>query len=241
MKVWPNSVSSFQRHHFSVAQQVHLGHAVVETLHAEVAVVAQRLSVVAEDAVAVLEAEGLEFGVDVDGMLVGEFGFTPHKQHPGVDDEAEDEVDDDAAQHDDETLPSGLGTELPRLGRLGHLLGVHAFVDHARDLDVAAQWQPPNAPFRFADLLLEQRETGVHEEIEFFDAGLEGTGGPIMAKFVENHQNGQAQQKLCGFDQGNHDANVHSGLRAREEFTHRCSQRIQRGAVEALLRPIFEA
>ena len=231
----------FERHHFAVPQHIDLRHAVVEAFHAEVAVIVERLAVVAKDAVAVLKAEGLEFGVDVDGMLVGEFGFTPHKQHAGVDDEAEDEVDDDAAQHDDEALPSGLGTELPRLGRLGHLLGVHALVDHACDLDVAAQRQPANAPFRFADLLLEQRKPGVHEEIEFFDAGLEGTGGPIVAKFVENHQNGQAQQKLCGFDQGNHDANVHSGLCAREEFTHRCSQRIQRGAGEALLRPIFEA
>ena len=218
-----------------------MGHAVVESFHAEVSVVAQGFAVVAKDAVAVLEAEGLEFGVDVDGVFVGEFGLTPHKQHARVDDEAEDEVDDDAAKHDDQALPRGLGAKFPRLGRLGHLLGVHALVDHACDLDVAAQREPADAPLRFADLLLEKREPGVHEEVEFLDARLEGAGGPVVAKFVEDHQNGQAQQELRGFDQGYHVANVRPSPRACEEFTHRCSQRIQRRAGEARSRPIFEA
>ena len=71
-----------QAHHAAVAQHVHRRDAVVEPFHAQVAVVVQRLAVVAEDAVAVLETDGFEFGVDVDGVFVGEFGLTPNKQHP---------------------------------------------------------------------------------------------------------------------------------------------------------------
>ena len=91
-----------------VAQQVHLGHTAVEALHAEVAVVRQSLPVVSQDAVPILEPELLQGRIDIDRVDVGQFGLAPGVQHTGVDDEAKDEVDNDAAEHDDQTLPCGL-------------------------------------------------------------------------------------------------------------------------------------
>ena len=98
----------FERHHFAVPQHIDLRHAVVEAFHAEVAVIVERLAVVAKDAVAVLEAKGLEFGVDVDGVFVGEFGLTPNEQHAGVDHKAQNQVDDDTAKHDDQRCHASL-------------------------------------------------------------------------------------------------------------------------------------
>ena len=191
-------------HFFAVAEQVDFGDPLVEALHAQVAVVLQGAPVVAEDAVAVLEAEVLQDGVDVDGVDVGQFGLAPGVEDAGVNHEAQDEVDDDAAKHDDQPLPSGLRPKLPRLRRLGHLLGVHALVDHAGDFHVAAQGQPPDAPLGLANLLFEEGEPGVHEEVKLLHAGLEGAGGPVVAELVEHHEDGQAQQELGGFDQSNH-------------------------------------
>ena len=67
--------------HFTVAEDIDSGDSVVEALHAQVAVVEQRFAIVAQNPVAVFEPERFEFGVDIDRVFVGEFGFAPNKQH----------------------------------------------------------------------------------------------------------------------------------------------------------------
>src|SRR6202012_2027153 len=69
------------------------------------------------------------------------------------------------AQHDDQPLPGGFTTELPGLGRLLHLLFVHALVDHAGDLDITAKGYPAETIFGVTDLSFEKREPGVEEQV----------------------------------------------------------------------------
>ena len=192
----------------AVAQDVDLGHGLVEALHAQVAEVRELLAVVSEDAVAVLEPDGFQGRVDVDRVFVGQFGFTPNKQDAAVDDEAQDQIHDDAPEHDDQALPRGLGSKLPRLGGLGHLFRIHALVNHSGNLHVAAQGKPADAPFRVSDLFLEQGKARVHEEVELLHLCLEGAGGPVVPQFVEDDQDGKAQKELGCFDECNHESGV---------------------------------
>ena len=157
--------------------------------------------------VAVFKAQWLQALIHLQSVgdaFCGQDGFAPNEQDHAVNGKAEDEVDDDPPQHDDEALPRRLGSKFPRLRRLLHLLGIHRLIDHPGDFDVAPKWQPTNAPFGLADLLFEERKTGVHEEVKFLHPGLERTRRPVVTKFVKHHQNGQAEQKLSGFDECDH-------------------------------------
>ncbi len=151
------------------------------------------------------------------GNAIGHVGqrqvfAAPHEHHHAVDREAEQHVHRNTAHHHDQALPHGLGAELPRLRRLGHallLLLVHALVDHATDLHVAAEGQGTDAIDRVADLLLEERIRRVEEEEELLHAHAEELGGQEVAELVQGHQNGQAQQQLTEVDRG-YPSSVHS-------------------------------
>ena len=62
-----------------------------------------------------------------------------------VDDHRQQQVEQHAAQHDQQALPGCLAAELPRLGGLLHGLGVHRLVNHTRDGTIASQWYPADA------------------------------------------------------------------------------------------------
>ena len=59
-----------------------------------------------------------------------------------IDEQGEKEVHEHATDHDQQSLPGGFCTELPRLLRLFHLLGIKTLVDHACYLAVATEGQP---------------------------------------------------------------------------------------------------
>ena len=162
-----------------------------------------------EDDVPVLQAgvlQRLGEGHAVGERVELEVPFTPDEEDEAIDEHAEDEVDGDAPEHDDEALPCGLGPELPRLGWFGHLFLVHALVDHAGNLDVAAEREPTDAVHRFSDFLLPQGALDVEEEEELLDAGLEEARGDEVSEFVQHNQEREAQEELTGFDEDFHDA-----------------------------------
>ena len=63
----------------------------------------------------------------------------PREEHHRVDEDGQEEVEEHAADHDQQPLPGRFGAKLPRLRGLRHLLLVHRFVDHAGDLTVSAE------------------------------------------------------------------------------------------------------
>ena len=140
---------------------------------------------------------------------------TPHPQDADVDEHAQQQVHRDPADHDDQALPRGLAAELPRLGRLGQLVLVHAFVDHAADLHIPAEGDPADAEDGIADLLLPQGEAGVEEEEELLHAGAEEPGRDEVPQLVEHHQDAQAQDQLRGLDQEFHAVGMRSYARRR--------------------------
>ena len=64
------------------------------------------------------------------------------KKNHGVDKQSQKEIDHYTSNHDKQTLPRRFGTELPRLHRFFHLLGVHALVYHTRNLHIASERKP---------------------------------------------------------------------------------------------------
>ena len=58
------------------------------------------------------------------------------EQYHRVNKQSQEEVNDNATQHNKQPLPRGFGSKLPRLGWLGHLFSVERFVNHSRNLAV---------------------------------------------------------------------------------------------------------
>ena len=71
-----------------------------------------------------------------------------------------------------------LRAELPRLGRLFHLFGVHRLVYHTRDFAISSQRQPAYAVLRIAmfGLVLEQGKPRVEENIKLLHPYLKEAG-----------------------------------------------------------------
>ena len=129
--------------------------------------------------------------------------FAPGEEHHGVDEEREEEVDQHAANHDQQSLPSGLGAELPGLGRLCHLLFVEALVYHTGYLAVAAQWQPAYAILGVAGLGLEAEElarpladTHIEEDEEFLYSYAEELGKEHVSSFMQEDKQRDCQNEL---------------------------------------------
>ena len=122
-----------------------------------------------EEDIAIAEAHGLGTLIELHtvlGVLQGAVGVAPMEEHHGVDEEGEDEVEEYAAYHDEETLPSGLGAELPRLWGLLHLLHIEALVNHARELYIAAKGYPAHYVLCLATFGLEAQQGFTKEERE---------------------------------------------------------------------------
>jgi hypothetical protein len=137
-------------------------------------------------------------------VLVRKVGVAPGVANGAVDDDGQQDVHHDAGHHYQEPLPGGFGPEFVGFDRLFHLFLVHRFVDHAGDLDVAAQRQPAQTVLRVAPLELEERKPRVEEDVEFFDADLESPGHQEVPEFVNAHEDREAEKKLSDFDKNIH-------------------------------------
>ena len=99
----------------------------------------------------------------------------PIEQNHRVNEQSEQEINQYAARHYQQTLPRWLATKLPRLYRLFHLFSVEALVYHTCDLAITAQRQPAYAvngiaSFRFE---LEKMEPWIEEKIKLVDPDAE--------------------------------------------------------------------
>ena len=133
--------------------------------------------------------------------LNGGVGVAPGEEHHGVDEEGEEEVDHDASDHDEQSLPGGFGAKLPGLDGLLHLLCVHRFVDHAGDFDVASEGYPADVVVGAAPREEFPTFPGVEEEAEFLYANFEEFGKEEVACFMEHDEEGEAEDELEGFDE----------------------------------------
>ena len=160
-----------------------------------------------EHLIAVLEAELVSRLVpDVAPLCVlgGHIRLTPMVADSAVDDECQHHVHHHARHHHNQALPSGFRTEFIWLRLGSHLFGVHTFVDHTCDLDVATQRQPTHTVLGLSATELEDREPRVEEQIEFLDANAEHTCGQKVSQLVNNHQQRQTHKELNYFDQNIH-------------------------------------
>ena len=137
----------------------------------------EQLAVGSNQIVAILEAQLLGLVVKLHSHLAcGDVGLAPGEEDHRVDEQGQEEVDEHAANHDEQSLPGRLRAELPGLFGLLHLLGVEALVDHAGNLAVAAQRQPAHAVLGVAFLRFETEQLAppltdgdVEEEVELLD------------------------------------------------------------------------
>ena len=120
-----------------------------------------------------------------------------------VDEQGQEEVHEHATDHNQQSLPGGLRTELPRLLRLFHLFGVETLVDHTSYLTIAAQWQPTHAVlcvatlgFPFEQAAVPFPDAGVEEQVELVDAHPEEFGEEEVAALMEQHQQAYGQHEL---------------------------------------------
>ena len=131
-------------------------------------------------------------------VLDGYVSVAPVEENHRVDEQCQQEVDQHAANHNQQSLPGGFGAELPRLGRTLHLFGIEALINHACYLTVASQGNPPNAILRIAVLGLELKEAEliVEEEIELLDPYAKEFGEEEMATLVQQNKYRERQYQL---------------------------------------------
>ena len=101
--------------------------------------------------------------------------MSPRKKHHRIDEKRQQEVEQYAADHDQQALCCRLGAEFPRLRWLRHLFLVHRLVDHPCDFAISAERQPPEAILRIAVLRFkfEDREPRVEKEVKLVDTYFE--------------------------------------------------------------------
>ncbi len=164
------------------------------------------LSVCSQKDVAVAESELLGFCVELKAMAHiadGNESFAPCEEYGRIEYKGKHKVDKHAANHDQETLPCWFCTKFPWFHGLLHLLRVHRFVYHARNLDVTAEGQPPDAvgrvaPFRFE---LKRCEPRVEEKAELLHAYLEEFGEEEVTSFVKKNEQREACYELYCSDE----------------------------------------
>ena len=117
------------------------------------------------------------------GALVAYVGLAIVRQDAGIYYDGEDEVEKHSAEHHQEPLPGRLAAEFPRLRLAFQLFRVHGLVYHAGYLAVPAERKPAYAVFGIGIFRLEpeQGETGVEEQVKFFDADTEYLGENEMS------------------------------------------------------------
>ena len=151
------------------------------------------------DAVAILEAQllgTLRELVAIDHILVRDILRAIRERDAAIDEKCQDYIHRYTCRKHQEALPSRLGAVLPRLWLACKLFLVHTLVDHTRNLAVAAQWQPSEAIFGLAPLLLPEREAPIEEYVELFDSNFEDTSNDEMSELVNSHQQCEAHKKL---------------------------------------------
>ena len=123
-----------------------------DDLHGNVGELLDILPIDGQNLVAIAKAELVCQTVDADAVFVdlggGQILLALVGQQADVDDESQHHIHKHARHHDNEALPSGLRAELPRLRGLLHRRLVHRLVNHAGNLVVATEREPPNAVFR---------------------------------------------------------------------------------------------
>ena len=151
--------------------------------------------------IAVLES--VAFGLLVElhtqrHVLHGDIAVAPPEQDLGVDEQRQQEVDQHTANHYQQSLPCGFGTEFPRLFGLFHLFRVETLVNHTGYLAVATEGNPADTVFRITLLgfELKQTELPVEENIKLIYSYAEEFGKEEMATLVEEYQDGQGQNQL---------------------------------------------
>ena len=88
---------------------------------------------------------------------------------------------------------------------MGEEFLVHAFVNHAGNLAIAAQGQPAHAVFGLSDAEVEELEPAdVEEEVEFIYPDAEKLGKEEMPQLMEEDEDGKRQDHLEDFHQHNH-------------------------------------
>ena len=135
-------------------------------------------------------------------------GFTPGKQDSDINGKGQQHIHHHPSQHNQQALPGGFGTKFPGLSGLFHLLGIHRFVHHSRNLHISSQRQPADTVFRFPFFKFKQRKPGIEKHIEFFYPRFKKLCKKEMSELVEQNQNGKAQYKLQHFNQYIHNISV---------------------------------
>ena len=128
--------------------------------------------------VAILESESFRLLVELHAerhVLRLNIVVAPCEKTHCIEEQCKQEVDQYATNHNQQTLPCRLRTELPRLSWLLHLIGIERFVDHTRYLAVAAQRQPAYTicSVALARLELEEVKPRVEEQEEFLNSYTE--------------------------------------------------------------------
>jgi len=144
-----------------------------------------------------LEPELLGLGVKLHAqrnVFHGHVALAPVVHDHRIDEQGEHKVDRHAGHHDDESLPRALGAKLPRLRVALHLLGIHALVNHSRNLTIASQGQPAHAILRRTVLGLEAEELAapladadIEEHEELFHPDTKELGRQGMTALVEQY------------------------------------------------------
>ena len=195
-------------------------HVVEEDIVGEVAEGFRVRGIDQQHLVAVAEARVLhllgEFQT-VFGVFERDVVVAPREAHQDVDDDGREEVDEHAANDDEETLPGRFRAELPRVYFAAQVAGFGGLIDHAVDGAVAAEGQPAESPLsgfgmigpflgglsgEEAEVHLpveafhpDQRETRVEEDVELVHASLEDFREGEMPELVGDHEERQAGQK----------------------------------------------
>ncbi|MNL05939.1 hypothetical protein D3C87_1265570 [compost metagenome] len=135
-------------------------------------------------------------------------------EQQGEDEDSQDEIGEGASRDDQGPLPQGLEIQVVLLGagavsgddfllqRVQTSLVRHARrIQIARELDVAAQRQPPQTPFDA--LLVRALEDGAAKaDGETLHLHAEGARGQEVAQFMDGDDQGQHQQERHDIDQG---------------------------------------
>ena len=159
------------------------------------------LGIGADEDVSVTETVGLGLLIELHTqchILDRDVGVAPPEEDLRIDEQGEEEIDQYATNHDEQSLPAGLGTELVILDGLFHLFGIETLVNHARYLAIAAEGNPADAVLGVAILgfELEKTELPVEEKVELLDAYSEEFGEEKVAALMEQYQEADGQHEL---------------------------------------------
>src|SRR5690606_22801810 len=101
---------------------------------------------------------------------------SPDEEDHHIDKESEDQVHCHSPKHNNKALPGRFASDFPFLRRLGHLLAIHALIDHTSDFDIPPKWKPAHPIHSVTDLLLKNGELHIEEQEELLHLHLKYFG-----------------------------------------------------------------